>query len=206
MKMNTKQLCVTLIFALAAVVSGDGLAKTKSEDIVNQSDNINAMFFWVADPTGDAFFDDVDPKDDAKDWGAIYKNSDQLVVLEPPSGDPLLMANEGKFKVKFDYTVKNVDVYWAEVFFDGLTPVVNASGNGHFDDKSANPNNKDWFTQSAFDDSFLTGALMNDINTHFGSSFVPTPVPIPSSVVLMLSAISMMSITRWRKTEQRRAV
>ena len=198
--MNIKQLCLAVIFTLTLAGAGDVLAKTKTRDALNLSDNVSAMFFWIADPTGGAFFDGVETKKAATDWSALFKSNDQLVVLEPPSGDPLLMANQGEFKLTFDYTGITADVYWAEVFFNGATPVVNASANAHFDEKANNANGKDWMIMGSMNDSFLSPAMAKDINTHFSGTVV-TPVPIPSSVVLLLSAIAMVSVTQRRKID-----
>jgi hypothetical protein len=129
-------------------------------------------------------FDGVDLSDaELVGWTSSALASD-YVVFEGPE----VKKSKGKFVIDFDFDDSVVSTFtfqFAEVLYDGVTETIQNTGNIEYDgSKLLKP------TVNG-----LSVGQMANITAYFAPA---TAVPIPSSVVLMMSAIGFLGIVRRR--------
>lgn len=168
------KLAICVLVTLAPLCSQAAIVTERYKN----STAITDLFLWSDDPTVMTFAG-VDLSDKKlAGWSGL--NFGDRMVIEGPE----IKKNKGKFDIDFDYTVAPFTLQYAEVMYDAVTSIwtVEATGQLEYNGKklkkpTANP---------------LSALQSSQIKAHFAPA--AAVVPIPSSVVLMLSAIAFMGI------------
>ena len=195
-RMDTLRNKITWLAALLLVAPLAANGITVTERFTNGND-ITHLFFWAEGPVPDMNFVGVDlgnPTTDPKLNGWVSSptpspfpaNTFSLVLAGPE-----IKNNLGKFDIDFNHTNATFTFHFAEVLYDGVgafdeTTHIQETGSIFYDGKKLiNP--------TAY--ALSTGEML-DVTTYFASG--ATAVPIPSSVVLMMSAVGFMGIASRR--------
>ncbi len=116
-------------------------------------------------------------------WNVDVQTPTHLVFAGPTAP-----AFAGSVNISFEYYVPQVNFQWAEVLFDGVNYAIQRSGTLHFD-----------FAQPAGSQLWGTN-VFSSANAQFIDNYFNGPiaasVPVPNSVVLMLSAVAFMGFVR----------
>lgn len=168
------KLIIALLLSLTPLGSQGALV---TERYRNDSD-ITELFLW-SDDTSVMTFAGVDLSDPKLAGWTVLDFGDRL-VLEGPE----VKMSLGKFDIDFDYSVEPFTAQAAEVLFDEVaaTWTLQKTGKLEFDGTklkkpTANP---------------LSAMQIGHIDAHFSPS--PAAVPIPSSALLMVSAIAFLGV------------
>ncbi len=162
---------ITLICSLlgTALTADPASAAFMNQSFLNEFDT-TSIHFWSDDATKLAF-DRVSFGQNMGAWS-----------VESNTGDTLVLATRGRFSLRLDHDRQPFSMQWAEVFFDGAFNVIRGSGTLHYSGSA-------WTGSDLF-----THAL--DIPNQFSSSAV---VPLPSSVVLLLSSLLFVPLRGLRR-------
>ena len=120
---------------------------------------------------------------DMSTWNLDVQTPVQLVF----SG-PTVQPFRGLMNLSFEYKVRQVSSQWAEVLFDGVNYTIQQSGTASYD--STQRRGRQWSGSSMF-----SSANANAINAYFNAPST-SAVPLPNSVILMLSAVAFMGFAR----------
>ena len=177
MKTACKRIQTLALAAMLATFSGVAHATIGNVTFFNDVE-LNHGFLFSEDPVNLEFLNLT--------FGARM-NTWNVELLTPSTvvfSGPTVQPFRGLLKLQFDYQVPPVSFQWAEVLFQNDVVQINASGSAIFDPSQRG---RQWSTSNAF----------SAANTAFVTNYLaPAPVPLPNSVVLMLSAIGFMSFTR----------
>ena len=173
-----------LTTALLLVAAFCAQAGTETNDFRNQS-SMNYGFLF-ADPSGDMTFTNLTFKNDFAGW-TLEPLSASLAIYHGPA---VVAPNAGRIRLTFDYVAPAVVLQWAEVMFDSgtMTYDTTASGSAMFD--SSLNGAAQWAASNVF--SGANGIIIDDYFNAMGAS----AVPLPSSVVLLLSAAAFLGFSR----------
>lgn len=174
--MNTSRKILRTALAALVVAGTTGGAEAASYTTWFQNDTTtNAIYLWLTDDSVSTA--DMTPKQfkagssmSAWDWTGT---SDSLVLFGPTAA-----ASTGQVQMRFDYTAPFA-LEWAEVMWSGPTMSLLASGTLAFSKGS-------WTSSSSFN--------------HIGDMPSPyaAPVPVPNSLLMLLSATCCAALCRWR--------
>ncbi len=168
---------ITLICSLlgTALTADPASAAFMNQSFLNEFDT-TSIHFWSDDATKLAF-DRVSFGQNMGAWSVESNTGDTLVLA-----GPVVAATRGRFSLRLDHDRQPFSMQWAEVFFDGAFNVIRGSGTLHYSGSA-------WTGSDLF-----THAL--DIPNQFSSSAV---VPLPSSVVLLLSSLLFVPLRGLRR-------
>jgi hypothetical protein len=178
MHVTTGRLAVALILMMGAGTAG---AATFSGAFLNEAE-INYGFLF-SDDVNELEFLDLTFGRDMSTWNLDVQTPTQYVF----SG-PTVQPFRGLMQLSFEYKVPQVSFQWAEVLFDGVDYAIQKSGTASFD--STQPRRSQWSGSTVF--SSANAGLVDD----FFSAPAASAVPLPNSVVLMLSAVAFMGFVR----------
>ncbi len=186
MKTRTDKLRTKLIWLAALVLLSPLAAKGATVNGTYMNGTIiTQLFLWSANAPLDVTFTIVDPSDPSSDipagWNVVLPMPNDRLVVQ---GSGLTAG--GDFDITFDYPGSTFRFEFAEVLYDSVNDIVTIQGTGkvHYNGKK--------FTGTPYT---LSAAQITDINNHMATV---AAVPIPSSVVLMMSAIGFMGIASRR--------
>ncbi|MCZ6665612.1 MAG: hypothetical protein O7B81_09925, partial [Gammaproteobacteria bacterium] len=111
-----------------------------------------------------------------------------LTSAEIVYSGPTVLPPQGQLRLTFDYQVRQVSFQWATVLFDGVNYAIQGSGTFMFDSTQRGSNA--WSSTTAF--SAINTSLIDNYFNNPGAA----AVPLPNSVVLMLSAMAFAGFTR----------
>ena len=166
---------------LLMIGTGAAAAATYSGAFLNDVEMNNAFLF--SDDVNELEFLDVSFERAMSAWNVDIQTPAQL-VFSGPTVQPL----RGLLRLSFEYKVRQVSFQWAEVLFDGVNYAIQQSGTLHFD--STQPSGAQWSGTNVF-----SSANAQYIDTYFNLP-AATAVPLPNSVVLMLSAVAFIGFIR----------
>jgi len=147
-------------------------ASTLNQTFMNDY-SANALYFW-SDDSANLQFGAVRFDTGMSAW-SVQSSSGSTLVL---SGD-VVAAGKGRFTLQLDYGKQPFSMQWAEVFFDsGISQILGAG--------TLSYSKSGWVGTSVF----THGA---DIPYQFTAQ---TAVPLPSSVVLLLSSVLCLPLRR----------
>ncbi len=161
-------------FALLILISLGG-AKTSAAELNQAFTNdfqTNAVYLWSTDPLN-MTFDGVSFGTNMPAWHAALHTPARLVLSGPTIG-----AAAGSFNLVMNYKNTPFKLEWAEVFFDNTINVVRGYGTLTY-------NGSGWSNADV-------ATHLIDIPLHANSA----ATPIPSSVLLMLSALALVPLQR----------
>ncbi|MGR8949187.1 MAG: hypothetical protein ACU84Q_14150 [Gammaproteobacteria bacterium] len=174
---NRNYLVAAMLIASSALVSMAVHGATITEEYKNDSDMTN-LFLWSDVPAAMNFVSfDLSDKD-LDGWSASILNSGAHAVLEGPE----VSKSKAKIGITFDLVAPatTFTFQFAEVNYDAAADswTITEFGSIQYDGKKLiNP------TALA-----VSGSQLLDI----GTQFAPSPVPIPNSALLFLSAIGFV--------------
>ena len=113
--------------------------------------------------------------------------NDVLTPAEIVYTGPNVLPGQGRLQLTFDYQLPQVSFQWATVLFDGVNYAIQGSGTFMFDSTQQGINA--WSSTTAF-----SGINTQLIDNYFNNSGAAA-VPLPNSVVLMLSAMAFAGFT-----------
>ena len=171
MNMRVTSLALLIFWLLA---TGNGSAATLNQTFTNDFET-NAVYLWSVDPSnmtlaGLSFGASM------SGWQADRQNPAKLVLRGPTVG-----AAAGSFNLLMSYRHTPFKLEWAEVFFDNVNNVVRGYGTLSF-------NGSGWSNANI-------ATHLIDIPLHP----VAAALPIPSSLLLMFSALALMPLQRLRR-------
>jgi len=196
---------ISLLVLGVIIVCGSSLAEaalTSESRTINQ--DVNAVFLWAVDPddmTFDAGMSDFSALGgwtfDTNPTGAAVNDNSAWVLTAAgvASGAGVVTANTATVDIGFDYVVGGLfgasvfQYQYALVLFDGTSAAVQASGARTLV-RSAIANTGFGFGPG------LNAAQFSAIDSYFATMPAAAVVPIPSSVVMMASAIALMGFSR----------
>ena len=143
---------------------------------------ITNLFLWSEDPA-DMTFVDVDLSDKKlAGWTIPVTFADRLVLDGPQVKKGKKAA---KFNIEFDYSAAPFKFQFAEVLFDDATATWALQKTGSIEFKGGKLGKSQAYTLSA--------AQLGHINDYF-SVPAPAAVPIPRSMLLMVSAVAFLGV------------
>lgn len=148
-------------------------AATLNQTFMNEFD-ANALYFWADDATN-LQFAGASFGANMTQW-TVTANTGEALVLEGPTTVP---AASGRFTLQLDYVTRPFSLQWAEVFFDSGVNRILAGGTLSYTSGG-------WVGSNVF-----THAA--DVPYQFSAQ---AAVPLPQSVVLMLSALVFLPLRR----------
>lgn len=154
-----------------AVATGNVNAKALTEDFANAFD-VTSIFLWSDDPSN-MTLNKASFTAGMTGWQTTLATGAALVL----SG-PAIDSGDGRFSVKFKFRKQPFKLQWAEVLFDGTYNQVMGSG-------TLQRRGPDWLASSTF--------------THLGDIPNLAPVPLPSSIALLLSALVFVPMSKLRR-------
>lgn len=164
-------------------VSSAALAANGSTDFVNDYAS-NTIFLFADNPGGNPGlqFTDLALADGFSDW-TVETLTPALAIFTGAAAAP----GAGSFRLDYRYRGRNVSFQWAEVLFDTVSPVILGAGTAAFTRVRGG--------------GFWSGTnTFSDPNRRFVSDYFstvsPAAVPLPDSVVLLLSAGAVMGFSR----------
>lgn len=180
--MNMRKITKTALYAILACgfIVANANAAVITDRYKNDAEMTN-LFLWATDPTN-LSFGNIDLSDAKLAGWSVPINTGAYVVLEGPA----IAKSQSKINIDFEFKVAPFSFQFAEVLYDavGNDIAIQATGligykasNGKLDKASANP---------------LSAAQGADIKAYFGPA--PAIVPLPGSVVFMLSAIGLVGV------------
>ncbi len=126
----------------------------------------NSIYLWMND-INEATFSSVQFSDASDDWQAFVNNGSELFM----AGNTIT-ANNGRFDVEMEYQTIPFGFEWAEILWTGNTFSILGSGSLFWENR--------WIATNDF--------------SHLGD--IVAPVPIPGSMLLLLSALIGMTFMR----------
>ncbi|MGR8921954.1 MAG: hypothetical protein ACU85V_20250 [Gammaproteobacteria bacterium] len=174
-----------LLLALGLLVTSHAtVAASASTDFVN-SERSNFIFLFAVDQGGvpSIEFTGLELENDFSDW-QVNTLIPNLAIFSDPALETSA-PGAGRFTLDFDHPRRTARFEWAEVVFDSVDYVVQGAGAAQYNGNSGRWNFPSAFSaaNSTFIDSFFT-------------SLPAATVPLPNSVVLMLSAVAFMGFSR----------
>ena len=171
-------------YTLALMLMGGALAAPAATQTVRFS-NTNEMNygFFFSDDVAALQFTNLRFGGQMNTW-----INDVLTPAEIVYSGPTVLPGRGRLQLTFDYQLPQVSFQWATVLFDGVNYAIQGSGTFTFDSTQA-PRNA-WSGTGAF--SAVNTLLIDDYFNNPGAA----AVPLPNSVVLMLSAMAFAGFTR----------
>ncbi len=140
----------------------------------------NAMYFWSENPAN-MQFGAVSFGSNMSGWSVQSASAAALVIQ-----GPVVAAAQGRFTMGFDYVTRPFSLQWAEVFFDsGINHILGAGTLSYSASGWAGTN---VFTHAA------------DVPHQFTTQ---ASVPLPPSVVLLLSALAFLPLRQLRQLRAR---
>jgi hypothetical protein len=173
---------------LLIVASSFAQAATDSVSWTNVGDT-NYIFLFAETPFGlePLTFDNVSFSAASSGW-----TLNELQPVTAIFSGAEVAAGSGGFTLDFSYWWNNTAIQWAEVLFDAGDYSYTIENSGRA------AHNVPWFGGGAASWSYtnaFSGANQAAIGDYF-ASVSPAAVPVPSSVVLMLSAAAFMGFSR----------
>ncbi len=170
-----------LLCALAPL-SGHALVTTQRYQ--NDTDLTN-LFLWSDNPQNMSFLG-ADLSDKKLAGWTVALNTGSFAVLEGPE----VKKSLGKFDIEFDYKIAPFTLQFAEVLYNATTGNIGISHEGQLEF-----NGKKLGKPVA---RALTSAQITDVNSYFVQG--GAVVPVPNSVLLMISAIGFLGVAGRRRS------
>ena len=168
--------CVTnrvLLLALLLTTGSVGAA-TLDQTFMNDFQD-NAMYFWSGDPSN-MTLDGFSAGANMNGWKVDVSTPARMVL----SG-PTVAASAGRFNLLMNFKSTPFQLEWAEVFFNNITNVVLGFGTLSF-------NGGGWSNANV-------ATHLIDIPLHPAVA----AMPVPSSILLLMSALGLGTLTRVRQ-------
>jgi len=171
------------------ILMSSGAAAAVSNEVYKNDSDITDLFLWSDNPAN-VTFSGVHLSDPNLAGWTVMLNSGGALVLEGPE----VKKSNGKFNIDFQYSVAPFTFQFAEVMYDTVANswTVEATGNITFNGKKL---------VTPYASNPLGSQQIADITAHFSPS---AAVPIPSSAVLMVSAVGFVGMAA-RCTPTRKA-
>lgn len=184
MNNNNTLLKLILAGALLAFAASSASAATQRTNFRNDS-TVNHIFLFADDsgalPGPEIEFSAVDLRNGFSAW-TLETLTPALAVFHGADTAP----NAGRFRLTFEYNVPQVSFQWAEVLFDSVTNTyTSVTGTAYYD------RNLPW--RWSYDNTFAA-ANRAFVDNYFGVT--PAPVPLPNSMVMLLSAAAFLGFSR----------
>lgn len=158
-----------------SLATGSLSAATLNQTFMNDFE-ATSIYLW-SDAPGNMSFVGAGFGADMSTWSVTSNTGAQLVL-----GGSTVAPGAGRFDLAMNYHTAPFTVQWAEVFFSGLVNVVRGSGTLTY--QGAGWSNVDAFSHLA------------DIPNRVIAS---SAVPLPSSVLLMLTSLLFVPLTKLRQ-------
>ncbi len=170
MHSTTKTLLLCLLLA-----TGSARAATLDQLFMNDFET-NGIYLWSVDPAN-MTLSSAGFGSNMSGW-SVQSNTGEKLVMSGPT----LAAAAGRFNVLMNYLSKPFQMEWAEIYFNNAVRTVRGVGTLTYGDSG-------WSNVNSF--------------SHMSEFSVPAPAtiatPLPASVVMMLSALALVSFTQTRR-------
>lgn len=164
--------CTSPALLILALLAGGNASAAVLQQAFTNDFQTNAVYLWSVDPSN-MTFDGVSFGANMTAWEADIQTPAKRVLRGPTIG-----AAVGSFNLLMNYTSTPFKLEWAEVFFDNITNVVRGYGTLTY-------NGSGWSNADV-------ATHLIDIPLHANAA----ATPIPSSVLLMLSALALVPLQR----------
>ena len=171
-------------YILALMLMGGALATHAATQSIrfSNTNEVNYGFFF-SDDVAELQFTSLRFGGQMNTW-----NNDVLTPAEIVYSGPTVLPGRRRLQLTFDYQLPQVSFQWATVLFDGVNHAIQGSSTFTFD-STQRPRNA-WSSTAAF--SAANTLLIDNYFNNPGAA----AVPLPNSVVLMLSAMAFAGFTR----------
>lgn len=187
-----KNKIIKTLSALALVACASNVtAAVKTQDFLNDT-NTNYIFMFTDNSNIEFSNISFDANKGFVDW-TVESLTPSLAVIAGPE----TAARDGLFSLTFNYFRRSVSFQWAEVLFDAGTHtyVTQDAGTARYNSRSDR-----WGGNSSFS-AVNAGFVQN-----YFDNLPPAAVPLPSSVVLMLSAAAFIGFSRRAQSNPAEAI
>jgi hypothetical protein len=180
---STHRTLILGVLLLSSLVPFAAAAESVSGRYKNDAD-ITHLFLW-SDDLSDMTIANADLSDKKLSGWTIENLSKSLVLVHGPE----VKKSTGKFAIDFNVSVAPFRYTFAEVLYNAIGNIVSlqAAGSVTYDGKK--------FLKPV--DGLLSAQQAFDVRTYFSPA--AAVVPVPNSVILMMSALGFMGIVK-RKT------
>jgi hypothetical protein len=165
------------------LILGSFAAHAATESVQFSNDAEMNYGFYFSDDVTELQFVDLRLRGQMNSWNVDVLTAEAIVF----SG-PTVLPPRGRMRLTFDYQVPQVSFQYATALFDGANYTIQTSGTFMFDSTKSGSNA--WSKSNAFS-NLNTLYVENYFNNLGGAA-----VPLPNSVVLLLSAIAFVGFTR----------
>ncbi len=164
------------IVLLALLLGALPLQAAKLNQTFANDFDTNSIYLWSAD-AGNMSFLEANPGKGMDGWSITTLTPAKLVMA-----GPTVDAGRGRFKVLLNYLDRSFRMEWAEVYFANAIPTVRGAGTLTYGKGG-------WSN----DDSFSHMAEFQLSNVKSAAT------PLPSSAVMLLSALALGGLARYRR-------